>query len=422
MVGRAITTALDRAWHRRVIVCAVIVAAGTLALPATAQDAAIDFIEPKISARQFAELCQPLNLDRGQRSVIDLFYSDYAEALQALVEQTDARAREAGRQQVRDALAGKVVLEPAELRRMRLAVLEVYRDAWPVADRLCADLLDSVLVQMTDAQTPRAEAGVRALRREVYLGPRRAGRMNWEYAGDGLDLCLLAEDAGVIDGAAGHAIRSILQEYERALDRMLPAHARAARAIEMERRLARIRKDQAAARAAEHDAVQEWQRLADLNDRTATRIGDVLARQLGEAAQRAWLDRCDQAMFPWLCRETTADRQYRWITESLSDDERRDEASDIYEAFSVARRTLRERAIDIMMRARVEFGRIIHPMMERAQLADPTGQGLYDELVRNSGELSMLERDTGERLEALLGADELKAMRRAMRSRRVRPR
>ena len=163
-------------------------------------ESALDYIEPRLDRGQYALLCGDLALNGDQHIIADLLRGDYLAAIARLAERVDERAEGAGREAVLDALAGKLPLRADELRRLRLNVLEEYQRGWPVADELLEQLLDDTRHMLTDEQASRVPAAFRRVRRAILLHPRQADRLGYEYAGDGIDVRQLVDEASTEGG------------------------------------------------------------------------------------------------------------------------------------------------------------------------------------------------------------------------------
>jgi hypothetical protein len=379
-----------------------------------------EFLRPVVSQRQFTDLIRPLELSREQRLIVELVYEDYRDAIDLAKREKDREADAKGRRIVADALSGRRVVAQDELRHYRMEVLKVYRSlpatATELADRLLADVRSVVTVD----QRPRLDEQVIAFRRTLHLHPRHLGRRDYEYAGEGVDVLLLVEDARE-DGREladipVAALQPILREYELELDALLRSTASAYYEIGIDARIARISRDERAVREAERRMLEQWQMLHELNRRVAERIGDLAMHQVGEAAAHQWRRRFDREVFAWMFTPTRPDRIYEWMKGRLPDDERLAAAQSILSAYQDERWPLLREAADIMIRARSEFETIVYSMMDPSDLRG-TPRSLYRELLLNSGRLASVESHAVADLESLLSDEERVQMRRETRSR-----
>jgi len=379
----------------------------------SAQETASDFIQPQVTRAQFTRLMQALNLGHDQRTIVDFVFSNYVEALSDLTKQTDEAAIAAGRQKISDALAGKTRLQPQELAPLRVAVLRVYRTAWPEADAIFDDLVLGVQSMLVDGQSEPLQAALRELRREVFLHPRQLEAEYHGYAGEGVDILLLAADAmkpvGELASASRSTIADILLEYEIQMDLLLGQTASPLREVRLSRKIAEINKDTSEIDRLEQQSIDLWKQLFALNRSAVDRI----AAHVNDINRERWLDRFDRASFTWLFPRDEPDLQIDWMRREKIDPEIQAEADAIYAEYVAKRRTIARQAIAIMLKARMELQVALNPM-------DPSningrGSDLYTDLLKNSGEQSTLEGATQSRLESLLPEAERERLRQAMK-------
>lgn len=385
---------------------------------ALGQERALDVIQPFLQRHDFQTLCQTLEMDRDQRIVLDLFYRDYADAIIALAERTDAAAEQAGRSTVERALRGGIILRPEELRDLRVAVQQAYQRAWPEADRLLDDLLMNVRVQLLPEQEARFDDALRRAHRAMWLHPRQAGRTDYDYAGDGIDLLQIAgeeHDGGLLATLPDSHLTPVLETYELALDALLLADARDDRDGRMVLRLAQINRDSSAIRLAQEAHLERWQRLHELNAATARSIAQLLEQADGEPAAQGWLDRYERAIFPWLNRQAGPDYQYQWIEQAELSADVTSKSSTIYASYVNTRRALRRQASSLMLGARVQESVVVHPMLDATANLVSAARAPYEELVRISGELELLDRDAAAALSDLLNEDQRRQMEKWVR-------
>ena len=285
------------------------------------------------------------------------------------------------------------------------------------SDRLEASFQSRSCCSSAERREVLAQA-VRELHRNLLLHPRQASRDFQEYAVEGVDVLLLAENAkaqsGELHALAPDAIHNVLAEYERELDALLLRQAAAHRDGKLARKIATIEKDTAAIRDLDQAALTRWKELYQLNLRAVRQIGDIAASSLGEDARRKWLDRFDQASFTWLYPRRRPDRQIDWIRQQSLPADPREQAEATYENYLNRRRELSRQAIDIMLRARLEFQTMVYSMMDPASIDDGASRGLYEELLKNSGEQANLDSITAAALETLLNSTQREAMRKAL--------
>ena len=408
---------------RVLILCIVQILAGlSLCASAPGQESAEDYIEPRVTRTQFAAFIGQLNLGSEQRNIAQLAFTDYTDALTSLTRTLDQQAATAGRQSVNDALAGKARVAPDELKRMRIAVLKVYQQGWPTIDTALDTLLSSIEMVLTPEQGDAFSAASRQLRREILLHPRQNSSDYQEYAGDGVDVLELADAAlaegGELQPMGPASIQDIVTVYEQQLDAFLVSTAPEYRAGKLNRKIASIEKDAATLRTEEQAALDRWKQLYQLNDGAVHQIGALAAANLDEVARQKWLDRYDRASFTWLYPRRKPDRQIEWIrlqsAPGLSN-EKHQQAETTYASYLQRRRALARQAIDIMIRGRLEFQTMLYSMMDPSGMDDRVRRGLYEELLKNSGEQANLETTTSGALESLLNDAQREALREALK-------
>jgi hypothetical protein len=385
----------------------------------SATESAAQFMEPMLTQRQFTALCQQLALTHEQRTIAEMLFADYAADVEGVAAAADARADAAGRQTVLAAFAGRMIVDAEELRRLRLAVLAVYEETWPEADRLLADLYAGLRSILGEDQRPRFGAAMVQLRREMLLHPRHAGRQSYEYAGDGVDVLLLIDEAkkpgGELEGLPPAAIAETRAHYEQQLDALLIESAPEQRRIRSAMRAARIRRDADTLHAAEREALEHWRRLYDLNERIVRAIGAVAEAERGEEARERWMSRFDQACFPWLFAADVPQRQRDFLARMSLTEAQRAEIDAAFAEHTARRRELLAQAIDLMLVARRELQCMVYPMMDPTELPNPLARGVYEQLLKNSGEIAALESAAADRIEAALTEHERTTLRRAVR-------
>jgi hypothetical protein len=403
---------------RGVFICfmVLVLMSGTLA---AAQETASDYLEPKLDRAQYDWLCKQLNLGRDQRSIVELLYADYASALGHAASDADAAAEKAGRKAVNDAVSGRARITPDELQRMRIAVLQAYESIGPAADRALADLFDGTRAVLTSEQEPLLDPLIRELNRRVLLHSRQQSSNYEEYAGDGVDVLQLAEEAlkdgGELQPLGRGPLADVLASYETQLDALIIATSAEWRAGKLAAKIAQVSKDHVEVTRQNQAAIDRWKRLYDLNQWAVQSVAHVALTNLGEAAQQQWIERFDRACFTWLYPRSKPERQFEWIKKNVQDEQKRQEAAVILDRYLSKRRDLARQAITIMIRARMEFQTMLYAMMDPAGLDDRMRQSLYAELLKNSGEQANLDANVTAELEALLDDAQRKSMREAMK-------
>ena len=404
----------------RVLAIAACVLAVALGGTASAQERARDFISPRINKTQFQQFCQKVGLQSDQRQIASIAFTDYETTLNQLATRLDERAIAVGRQTVDDSLSGKARVQADELQRLRAGVYRVYLEAGPAADEALDLLVGSVEVLLLEDQTLKFDAAHRWLNREILLHPRANAASYQEYAGDGVDVLQMVDDARAVGGelAALEAdeLNGILNTYESDLDQVLIDTSSANRQGSLLRKIAGIEKDLEALKKEEQAALERWKELYDLNSRTVQAVAAKARESLGAAAGEAFKKRFDREAFTWLYPRRKPDRQIEWIRlQSTIAPDALANAEKIYAEYITKRDSLSRSAIDMMLKARNEFGAFLYAIMDQASVDERLKTGLYADLLKNTGEQSHLESTTSSQLESLLDDQTRSALRDAMR-------
>ncbi len=375
----------------------------------------MDHIEPKVSRAHFSSFLEHLAMDDDQRLIAEMVYSDYAAELEDLATEIGQRAALAGRDRVQDALAGKIYVEPRELRRLRAAVLNAYCESWSDADRLVEDLVLNTRALLSDASLSSYDQALRELRRAIYLHPRREAEQDESYAGDGVDVISLFLQAQAVGGEFEsldqERVSQILADYELLIDSVLIETAVANRQGETDRAVARIERDKAARRKHEREAMIRWKRLHQVNQQAVNRIGKEAARFIGSEAQSKWLERFDHACFPWLYGEAAPRKQFDWILRHRLNDDKKRQAAEIYEDYRRQYDVLCREATALMLRGRMSFSTVLTSRMDMTDLQDVSARELYQDLLKNSGRRAKLDAGASADLVTLLTERQRNQMR-----------
>lgn len=373
---------------------------------AASADPMLESVEPRLTRADYTGFVDRLQLDRLYRQIIDVVYQGYADDLDALAARLGARADELGRREVEEALAGRRRIDPDELRRMRAAIRRVELDGWaPAAERL-ETFFREIVVVLTDIDRAALLDAQRALRRDVHLGRRRASESDPAYAGDGVDLVMLVEEAfgsGDLVGVDRATLHPLLEAWAGQVEALIAATAEAEHACRTRLAAARIARDQAAIRLEERRQVEIWRTIYLVNRQYADLIATALEESAGPVPAVRWRDRFDRACFPWLHGRTKPQRQADWILRMrLIDEDVRVQARAIIEELE-ARSTVHVReARDLLLRARLALQVPVTPRTDPTSLQEREAQDILRSLLQNSGQRARLEEDAVRRLEALL--------------------
>jgi hypothetical protein len=389
-------------------------------IPEARGESAADLLQPRLRRVEFAAVVSRMELERDQQILVEMLFSDYASAWEELAAAADDRADQSGRRRLEEALTGRAPAQPDELRRLQVGVLEAYLEFMPQGDALLEQLFESLVSIVRDEQRPLVQRLTRDLRRQLWLAQRRQSESFYEYAGEGVDVARLIEEAarpgGELEGCEVE-LQPLIEEYAQRMDRWIVEVAPLDRAGVIRLRLARARGDAGAVRAQEQEALVRWRGQHELNRWAAAeaeRVASLRTDWSKERAQR-WRQRFNQACFPWLAGRTLPERQWHWIETKGPAGEVRQRAQRIYGTFVEQHRALVEEAIEMLLRARLELHRVVHPMSDPAELTAPPAQALHQAMLKNSGERSTLEAKTGHVLEAVLTPEDRERLRQALR-------
>ena len=386
-----------------------IVMLGVLAMPRAARAT-----EPRVERYMWSDLLEQIQANEDEELILGFVFDDYHAALTKLADSADAAAEAAGRQRVDDALAGRVFLDPQELRELRVAVQQAEASTWPEADALMASLLE-------DAQSvvPRDEAiwqaALRELRRVVYLRTQQSDDRDETYAGQGVDVLELVRAAqvpgGELEALERRELDVALGTYAVQVDAYIVRYAAAERRGRHELALARMKRDDAARRHAESEALQRWQEFYRLNERVVEQVATALEQNVSGRAAARWRQRFEEACFPWLYRRSRANQIHAWIIGRRLDEGVGAQATVIHDEYVAGRVRLLRAAVDLVRRARLDHGVVLSSRMGADALRDGSVRELYQEFLKNSGERQQVEDDAVEALEALLTSGQRDQMR-----------
>ncbi len=403
----------------RMALVSVLAALFLTARPAAADETAVNFIEPNITQLLWAKLTRPLNFNRDQKLIVQFLYKDYRSAISDIIEKTDDKAEQAGRSQIQQALAGRSRLSPQELRDLRAEVLGVYRNCWPQVDEATANLLLGLEAVLLDDQRPIFQRGMMELRRAVWLQPRQRAERTYDYAGDGVDMLALLDEAtsehGMLAGLDTTQFAREIERYTQQLDALLRDSGAAMREARLEMRIARTLRDTQRQADAAETAMELWRQLYELNGTFATTIARQAAEQIGPDVADAWNQTYLSACFTWLFEDRRPDRQYRWLNRKQLTANQRQLIETTYEKYNQRFHTLAREAVDLMIQSRIQHAMPLHAMIDPTQLTTSATRELYEQLLKNSGQMSALEDATSDAFESALDDELRRQFRRAIR-------
>lgn len=394
----------------------VLLAFLTATAAAVAQPAAMNYLQPRVERANFQDLCNALDLDPQQRSMFHMLFEDYLEDMITTANQADAKADTVGRQEILAAMEGRAVLMADQLRDMRLAVLSSYeQNCANRGTQLLEELLqelEMVLIDMQVAKWPRA---VRSLRRQVYLHARQADGFRESYAGDGVDICQLLEESGDIgiDLEADRVLSQIYLAYEQEVDQIIVDAVGRHLLVQIEIEIANIAGDVDRLTELEATAISGWDQLYDLNQSRGQQIAEH-CYSLGqtEVASR-WLERIEQANFPWLFTLSEPLFVYEWIVREHP--EYAGEAQPLIEAYNERMGGIQNQMIVMIVQARSDEGILLQPNMSNRVIDSGRRGELQAAYLRLTGSRSVTDSQALALLMGLLDTQAHESLQRDIR-------
>jgi len=376
-------------------------------LPAMANPMAPEhFIEPFVPRAEYQAYCRVIKVDSDQQQIANMLYEDYVQQLVDLQSASEARAVEAGSERLDAVYEGSGFMGSEELRATRIAVQRSYMENWPVADRLFDDLVSDTAAMSIVASPEEVARAKSDLRRRVVLDSIRRREQERTYAGDGLDVLVLLEHAGVQQGPM---LEEVLSQYADRVNLLVARHAAADRASSIKERVARISKDSEESIALMRSRVERWKNLNQLNEWAIESVAYVLESQEGAESARAWREQARMARFPWLHRPDELEIVSEWVLRN-GDAQQQEKTSAIMETYLPRRDELRSEFERLLLSARTEHGVILGDI---ALEQDPESREIRAAYLRLTGELRLLESRATEQVEANLTPGQRAAARRS---------
>lgn len=411
------TNTRRRTFHAVIVILLAFIAvcASPVRAAGPGAESAQDYVQPFISRMQYQTLLDALGLDRDQKAIAEALYSDYAMLIEAGVEDAERQASAAGKDTVAAVLSGKQRATAIELRQMRSDVVKAYTSVWDTADIAMEHLLSGATAFLTSSQAAQAEPKLRDLRRAIHLAPLRDMRYSSDYAGEGVCLLDLVAEAqqpgGELTNVPRAPLASLLEQYEAALDGVILAEADDMRAAPVQKRIADIQRDDAAARNAQARMLQPWQQMYQLNRRTTGAIAQLITNPV---EKQNWLDRFDRACFPWLLEEDKIDQQMNWLNKQSIDGEAWAGLQNAYETYRAERRVLAQSMIEMIVNARLTMALALHPMMDPTAVPGEAS-GVYADMIKLTGRQKAVATTMNDVIRISLNESQRKAMNRAIR-------
>jgi hypothetical protein len=355
--------------------CVVALASGQVPLSRSAESTAFRAIgiEPIVSPDAFRRFTVDLQLGDAEREAANLLLDDYASEMRQLLEDTRGR-QEADRAQLDAALDGRIRLDAAALRQVRVSLRTIVADACRTADIRLDEMVEwATLLSPADAQAKAAATG--NFYRTICLP---------EGNRDGLvDVEALASRA-IGDELDASSLSAALSEYGDALAVIARTDSQHVRDSRIQDDLAALQGNSPERVTIQRDGAARWVSRMQLQDAAV----QAVAAMLSPDAAAGWRMAADAALFPSICRPADAARAAAWVSDH-ADASVAETAAECVAAASDRLSTLRAEAVEILREGRAAGVDLDHEAA--ALVADATP--LRMRYLRNSGERSVLEED-----------------------------
>ena len=378
-----------------------------LSLPAVASPLAPEhLIEPFVQRADYQAYCREVGVESDQQQIANMLYEDYVQQLVDLQAASEVRATEAGADRLTAVYEGRGFMGSEELRATRIAVQRSYMENWPVADQLYAELVSDTAAMSIDASNVDMDRARGDLQRRVVLEYVRRREQDRTYAGDGLDVLVLVEHAGVQEAPQ---MKEVLVQYADRVNLLVARHAAANRASVIKERVAKISKDSEESISLMRSRVDRWKNLNQLNEWAIESVAYVLESQQGAESAQAWRVKARMARFPWLYKPDNVELVSDWVFRN-GDAQQQEKTRVVLEAYLPRRDELRAEFEQLLLSARTDHGVILG---DSALEKDPDSQEIRGAHLRLTGELRLLESRTTEQVEANLTSGQRAAARRS---------
>lgn len=371
-------------------------------------------VVPQLQRTDFSAAMTAAELSRGERDLLMALFDDYRGTLLSLAAGLEAERIAAGRDRYDDAIAGRLRLESGEIADLRRRIAMADLGIWAPASAAMEDLLEICLLSLADGPASRFAARTPMLRRAAYLAGLAGNERDRTEAGESIDLIRLVLEAADAElaGVPASSIDAVLRDWADAVDPVLGGAAEAIREARVLRRIARTDRDVRAMAEADERLLSGWQPLHAALEAASTRLEQLAREAGGEAAATAWRDRVRGAAYPWLAGGPhRAELSVEWIQRNLGEAAATG-ARDVLADWRLRRAECEERAVALMLEARRQLRRVVHPRVTLELLDGGRAAEIFRELLRLSGETELVDREA----EAAIGADLSPEDRRRMQS------
>lgn len=378
-------------------------------------------VVPRISDAAFNRAIAQADLSRGSRDMVRMLFTDYEMSLEDLAVDVDDALGEAGRDRLDAMIDGRIDLVPSEAAEIRVDMAMARVAGWSPAADLLEELLMTPGALLGGDELARFQALVPGLRRRAYLAAIASEGDRRLEAGASVDLIALVDLARTkeLSAVPPERLAPVIAGWAAAVDLVIADAARDAWIGRIEARaVAGVGASRDAAErmeAVDDRIISAWERLHAPLEMAAGRIASLAQQAGGEEAAIAWRTRIQRACHPWLAeRPARPPFVLSWIERNVNDAETVATARSILASWQGDGADCDARTIDVVVGARRDFRRVIHPRTRSSLIADSDLREIKNRLLQLSGERQAIDREATTALEALVPAGDRTRMRRAV--------
>ena len=366
-------------------------------------------IEPIVTRDAYTDFCRDLGMADDQRMIAEMLYEDYLAGLVDVQNESDARAKAAGADELEAAYQGRSSVNAAQLRELRVAILRSRTPNWSRVDELQLSLIEGTMALGAEIDASSVDIAINDLRRRVVFDHARRGSSETSYAGDGFDLIdfIEVEQSRLLKDVPPDQFSAIVSTWQERAGSIAVRNLPLERAATLDRRVASIQRDLPSMKRLMSEHAVRWRQLHELT----TWAIESIAAQLDPQTADEWQRRTRAAQFPWLHATDTAEGIGSWV-EHNGDDEQRSQVQALLASYRSERDAVRRNTELLVIEARMEDEVTIGTA---ASEQVPEAQEAHRRWLRISGELEVLKSKTIDRIESLLTPGQRAAARRSLK-------
>ncbi|MDG2422784.1 MAG: hypothetical protein P8M22_02265 [Phycisphaerales bacterium] len=349
-----------------------------------------------------------MDLNEAQRDIADVRYQSYVASLEDAVEKSLLR-EQAIRDRLDGILKGRYRSGPGEISSLRVQLVESKASNWPIADTQFNSLVEDIVAIGSPVESETLDRGRFELHRRIYLMPLRMESSDNTYAGEGLDFFELAKAAAKeeLKDVPPQAVQESLDGWRKAMQSTIRSYAEAERASEMAERIAILNKDSAARINVMIERSKRWGERQLIDYDTFVSIYG-LCPTTDEASM--WIARYRQANYPWLWeQDDEVERIATWIIEN-GKPEQMQIVNEVLPDYLARREELRLEAEALLSEGRRSGANLC----DDAAMKYESAQDLIGQLMRNSGQRTVLLKQAKAELEQPLTSGQRSAVARVL--------